>query len=144
LLTSPGALARVPLFLLAFLVVRGIPAVLYAPAVGRRQAVAAGLLQATTLPFVVTATAIGVSLGLMTPVTAAALVAAGLVSVVAFPLVALALLRGEAGAEAYDGGSGREARKAATRRALTSAGGGSVASPADRATNVVVARSWSR
>jgi len=95
LLTSPAALARVPLFLLAFLIVRGLPAVLYAPAVGRRQAMAAGLLQATTLPFVVTATAIGVSLHLMTPVTAAALVAAGLVSVVAFPLIALALLRGE-------------------------------------------------
>jgi Kef-type K+ transport system membrane component KefB len=127
LLTSPGALARVPLFLLAFLVVRGIPAVLYAPAVGRRQALAAGLLQATTLPFVVTATAIGVSLSLLTPVTAAALVAAGLVSVVVFPLVALALLRG---AEGYEGGpgSGREARNAATSRALTSAGGRSVAS----------------
>jgi len=43
----------------------------------------------------VTATAIGVSLHLMTPVTAAALVAAGLVSVVIFPLVALALLRNQ-------------------------------------------------
>ena len=100
LLASPAALARVPLFLLAFLVVRGVPAALYAPAVGRRSAVAAGLLQATTLPFVVTATAIGVALHLMTPVTAAALVAAGLVSVVVFPLVALALLR--------ETGSGRE------------------------------------
>jgi hypothetical protein len=82
----------VPLFLLAFLVVRGLPAALYAPAVGRRAAVAAALLQATTLPFVVTATAIGVALDLMTAVTAAALVAAGLVSVVVFPLLALALL----------------------------------------------------
>jgi Kef-type K+ transport system membrane component KefB len=100
LLASPAALARVPLFLLAFLVVRGVPAALYAPAVGRRAAVAAGLLQATTLPFVVTATAIGVALHLMTAVTAAALVAAGLVSVVAFPLLALALLR--------ESGSGRE------------------------------------
>src|SRR5947208_734813 len=85
--------ARGPLILLAFLVVRGVPAALYAPAVGRRAAVAAGLLQATTLPFVVTATAIGVALHLMTAVTAAALVAAGLVSVVVFPLLALGLLR---------------------------------------------------
>ena len=93
LLTSPSALVHVPLFLLAFLVVRGLPAALYVPAVGWRAAVAAGLLQATTLPFVVTATAIGVALDLMTPVTAAALVAAGLVSVVLFPLLALGLLR---------------------------------------------------
>ena len=93
LLGSPSALARVPLFLLAILVVRGLPALLYARTVGRRQAVAAGLLQATTLPFLVTATAIGVALDLMTPTTAAALVAAGLVSVVVFPLAALALLR---------------------------------------------------
>ena len=94
LLDNPSALGGVPLFLLAFLVVRGVPAAFYAPAVGRRAAVAAGLLQATTLPFLVTATAIGVALNLMTPVTAAARVAAGLVSVVAFPLLALALLRG--------------------------------------------------
>jgi Kef-type K+ transport system membrane component KefB len=94
LLASPSALTRVPLFLLAILVVRGVPAALYAPAVGRRPAVAAALLQATTLPFVVTATAIGVALHLMTAVTAAALVAAGLVSVVVFPLLALALLGG--------------------------------------------------
>lgn len=97
LLGSPSALARVPVFLLAILVVRGLPALLYTPTVGRRQAVAAGLLQATTLPFLVTATAIGVALELMTPTTAAALVAAGLVSVVAFPLAALALLRGNMG-----------------------------------------------
>jgi Kef-type K+ transport system membrane component KefB len=94
LLASPSALARVPLFVLALLVVRGVPAALYAPAVGRRAAVAAGLLQATSLPFIVTATAIGVALHLMSPVIAAALVAAGLVSVVVFPLLALSLLRG--------------------------------------------------
>jgi len=92
LLDSPSAIARVPLFLLALLVVRAVPAALYAPTVGRRQAVAAGLLQATSLPFLVTATAIGVTLGEIKPVTAAALVSAGLLSVVVFPLVAVSLL----------------------------------------------------
>ena len=92
LLDSPSAIARVPLFLVALLVVRAVPAALYAPTVGRRQAVAAGLLQATSLPFLVTATAIGVTLGEMRPVTAAALVSAGLLSVVIFPLVAVTLL----------------------------------------------------
>ena len=96
LLHSPSAFARIPLFLAALLVVRAVPAVLYAGAVGRRHAVAAGLLQATSLPFIVTATQIGLLLGQITPVTAAALVSAGLLSVVAFPPVALGLLRDEA------------------------------------------------
>jgi hypothetical protein len=52
-----------------------------------------GLLQATSLPFLVTVTQIGVALGKITPVTAAALVCAGLLSVLIFPLLALGLLR---------------------------------------------------
>jgi Kef-type K+ transport system membrane component KefB len=93
LLDAPSALARVPLFLLALLVVRAVPAALYASTVGRRQALAAGLLQATSLPFLVTATSIGVTLGEITPVTAAGLVSAGLLSVIAFPFLAVTLLR---------------------------------------------------
>ena len=93
LFDSPSALARIPLFLLAILLVRAVPAALYVRTVGTRAAVAAGLLQATTLPFLVTATQIGVLLGRITPVTSAALVAAGLLSVVIFPPIALGLLR---------------------------------------------------
>jgi Kef-type K+ transport system membrane component KefB len=96
LLASPSAFARVPLFLLALLVVRGVPAVLYRRSVGTRNAVAAGLLQATSLPFIVTAVEIGLILHLIVPVNGAALVSAGLLSVVIFPPVALALLRGGA------------------------------------------------
>lgn len=94
LLDSPSAFLKVPLFLAALLVVRGVPAALYVPEVGRRGAVAAGLLQATSLPFLVTVTQIGVALGEIRPDTAAALVTAGLLSVVIFPLVALSLLGG--------------------------------------------------
>ncbi|MGH9190812.1 MAG: cation:proton antiporter [Acidimicrobiales bacterium] len=97
LLGSPSAVLKVPLFLLALLVVRGVPAALYAPEVGHRGAMAAGLLQATSLPFLVTATQIGVALDEIRPETAAALVSAGLLSVVIFPLVALSLL-GHSGA----------------------------------------------
>jgi Kef-type K+ transport system membrane component KefB len=93
LFASPAALARVPVFLLALLVVRGVPALLYAQTLGRREALAAGLLQATSLPFIVRATQIGVIVGLLEPVAAAALTTAGLLSVLAFPAVALALLR---------------------------------------------------
>jgi Kef-type K+ transport system membrane component KefB len=93
LLDRPSAAFKVPLFLLALLVVRGVPAALYAKEVGRRAAVAAGLLQATSLPFLVTVTQIGLQLGKLRPDTAAALVSAGLVSVIVFPPTALSLLR---------------------------------------------------
>jgi len=93
LLHSPSALVRVPVFLLALLAVRGVPALIGLRANGTRPTLALGLLQATSLPFIVTATQIGVTLGKITPVTAAALVCAGLLSVLIFPLIALTLLR---------------------------------------------------
>ncbi|MGA9101032.1 cation:proton antiporter [Aeromicrobium sp.] len=93
LMENPSALARVPVFVVALLVVRGLPALLFSRFLDHRSVVAAGLLQATSLPFVVTATQIGVLTGLISGVTAAALVCAGLLSVVAFPVLALGLLR---------------------------------------------------
>ncbi|MEV0285943.1 cation:proton antiporter [Kribbella sp. NPDC050820] len=93
LVDDPAALARVPLFLAALLVVRGVPALLAIRTLGTRSSVAVALLQATSLPFIVTATQIGVETGLMAPVTAAALVCAGLLSVLVFPAVALLLLK---------------------------------------------------
>ena len=93
LVENPSALARVPVFVLALLLVRGLPALLFGSLFDRRGVLAAGLLQATSLPFIVTATQIGVLTGLMDGVTAAALVCAGLVSVILFPVAALALLR---------------------------------------------------
>ena len=93
LLHSPSALVRVPVFLLSLLVVRGLPALLGLRANGTRPTLALGLLQATSLPFIVTATQIGVALGQLSSVTAAALVCAGLLSVLIFPLLALGLLR---------------------------------------------------
>jgi Kef-type K+ transport system membrane component KefB len=97
LTADPGALARLPVFLIALLLVRGVPALLYRAHVTGRQAAAAGLLQATSLPFLVTATMIGDELGVVSPVNAAALVGAGVVSVLVFPPVALGLLRQPAG-----------------------------------------------
>jgi Kef-type K+ transport system membrane component KefB len=100
LLADPSALARVPLFLLALLVVRGVPALLGLRASGPRSTAAIGLLQATSLPFIVTATQIGVELGEISSVTAAALVCAGLLSFLIFPVTALGLLREPAEQEA--------------------------------------------
>jgi Kef-type K+ transport system membrane component KefB len=84
-----SALVRVPVLLLALLAARGLPALLYRRVVGDRGALVAALLQATSLPFIVTATQIGVVIGAIDAVTAAALVSAGLLSVVAFPALAL-------------------------------------------------------
>src|SRR5215469_16628481 len=75
LFSSASTLLRVPLFLLALLVVRGLPAILYRSALARTRNVAAvGLLQATSLPFI----------------------AAGLFSVIIFPIISLQLLRSSA------------------------------------------------
>ncbi|MEQ7009264.1 cation:proton antiporter [Actinopolymorpha sp. B17G11] len=93
LVASPSALLRVPAFLLALLIVHGVPAALYVRAVGTRASIAAGLLQATSLPLIVVAAEIGVVQDLLSPVNAAALVGAGLLSTLIFPAAALALLR---------------------------------------------------
>jgi Kef-type K+ transport system membrane component KefB len=93
LISSPSTLLRVPIFLVALLLVRGLPALLYRPLVGTRRAIVAGLLQATSLTFIVAASQIGTELGLITKATGAALIAAGLLSVLIFPLLALSILR---------------------------------------------------
>jgi Kef-type K+ transport system membrane component KefB len=99
LFASPSTVLRLPLLLLALLAVRGLPAIVYRRVASRSRLLAAGLLQATSLPFIVAASAIGTGLGLIAPATAAALVGAGLLSVVLFPTIALTLLReGEPGA----------------------------------------------
>jgi Kef-type K+ transport system membrane component KefB len=91
LFAEPGHLALVPVFLVALLAVRGLPAVLYRPLIGTRDAIAAPL-QATSLTFLVVAAHLGRELDVFDAATAAALLAAGLLSVVVFPPVALALL----------------------------------------------------
>jgi Kef-type K+ transport system membrane component KefB len=93
LFASGSTLARVPIFLVALLAARGLPAVLYRRLVGTRRSIAAGLLQATSLGFFVVAGEIGMELGLISRATGAALIAAGLLSVLVFPLAALVLLR---------------------------------------------------
>ena len=86
---TDGCVGRAP----ALLLIRGVPALLYRPLVGNRRSVAAGLLQAISLSFIVAASQIGLELGLITKATGAALIAAGLLSVLIFPIIALTLLR---------------------------------------------------
>lgn len=92
LLASPSSLALVPAVLAGILIARAVPALLYRDRLGgTRPAIAAGLLQATTLTFPVVVAEVGQSLGLLTPATSAALVGAALLSVLIFPAAALAL-----------------------------------------------------
>jgi hypothetical protein len=93
LFASSSTVVRVPLLLAALMVVRALPALTYRPVLGNRDAVVAGLLQATSLPFIVAASMIGIELHLLDGATGAALVAAGLLSVLLFPLLALTILR---------------------------------------------------
>jgi Kef-type K+ transport system membrane component KefB len=93
LFASGSTVARVPLFLLAILLARGVPVLVYVRTVGLSRSLIAGILQATTLPFIVAATQIGLQLGVVSRASAAGLVAAGLLSVVIFPALGLVLLR---------------------------------------------------
>jgi Kef-type K+ transport system membrane component KefB len=94
LLASPSSMLQVPIYLLALLVVRGLPAWLYVPLLGPRRSIAAGLFQATSLSFIVASVQIGMELKVLTEATGAALVASALLSVLIFPLSAGLVLRG--------------------------------------------------
>jgi Kef-type K+ transport system membrane component KefB len=93
LFANASTVARVPLFLVAIYLARGLPAFAYVRLLGRFRSVIAGVLQSTSLPFIVAATQIGLALGVVSRASAAALVAAGLLSVAISPTLALALLR---------------------------------------------------
>lgn len=85
---------RVVVFFALLLAVRGLPVlVVYRRALPPRQQVQLMLLSATTLPLLVAVTQIGLSTGTMRTENAAALVGAGVLSVLLFPLLAIAIHR---------------------------------------------------
>jgi hypothetical protein len=80
---------QLPLGLLFFLLVRGVPTYLsLRGALEGRERLSASIYAATALPLVVVITAIGVDDGRLTEATAAGLVGAGRLSVLLFPLLA--------------------------------------------------------
>jgi Kef-type K+ transport system membrane component KefB len=93
LLADASNLALLPIFLAALVVVRGLPALLYRRVLDPRRVAVAAVMQATSLPFIVAATAIGLELGLVDAAESAALIGAGLLSVLVFPLLGVTLLR---------------------------------------------------
>jgi Kef-type K+ transport system membrane component KefB len=94
LVTSPGALAKLPLFAAMFLVVRGVPALLlYRRELALRDRFALGFFCATELPLVVAITTIARAHHDMRATTATALVGAAIISTLLYPLIALRLRR---------------------------------------------------
>jgi Kef-type K+ transport system membrane component KefB len=91
LVDSVSSLAYIPAFLALFLVVRAVPTYLLNRDRPDREPLA--IFAATALPMVVAITTIGVDDNKILPATAAALVAAAMISVLVFPQVATALLK---------------------------------------------------
>jgi Kef-type K+ transport system membrane component KefB len=93
------AIAQSPVRLLVLLalllVVRGLPSLLvYRHDLGPRQRVEMTFITATSLPLLIALAEIGEQDGVMLPATAAALVGAGVLSVLIYPLIAVGLYRG--------------------------------------------------
>ena len=90
LFASVGALLKLGLFLILFLVVRGTPALLlYRRVLDRPERISLAFLSSTQLPLVVAITELARSVGQMLPSTAAALVSAAALSTLIFPLIGL-------------------------------------------------------
>ena len=77
LFASSAAIASILAFVAALQFARELPALPYRRDLGDRRALAAALLQATSLPFIVAATQIGQDLGLIDAATSAGFIAAG-------------------------------------------------------------------
>ncbi len=92
LLHDKKSLLMRPLFLLLFLVVRGVPVVLYRNDIAKNERLPFVLYSGTALPLVVAITNIGVRTGQLRADMAASLVGAGVLSVLLFPTLAGTLL----------------------------------------------------
>jgi Kef-type K+ transport system membrane component KefB len=99
-LGSAAAIAKLLMFFVLFLVVRGTPAlVLYRDVLGPTQRRALALYSATELPLVVAITTLAVEAGKMDATTSASLVGAAMLSTLVFPFAAIALQERAATAE---------------------------------------------
>jgi Kef-type K+ transport system membrane component KefB len=86
--------ARLVVFAVLLLVVRGLPSLLvYARVLPLRERLEMTFITATTMPLLIALAAIGLSDGVMLPSNAAALVGAGVVSVLVYPAIATMLHR---------------------------------------------------
>jgi Kef-type K+ transport system membrane component KefB len=92
LFASPSGIAKLAIFFVLFLVVRGTPALLlYRDVLGRRDRVALGLFMSTQLPLVLAITTLAQETGHMRSSTAASLVGAAVLSTLVYPILGLRL-----------------------------------------------------
>ena len=109
-LGSAEAIAKLLMFFVLFLIVRGAPALLlYRGVLDLRDRLALAFYSATALPLVVAITTIAIDAGKMRASTAAGLVGAAMLSTLVFPFIGLALRKREEQAEG-EAGSGPSPR----------------------------------
>ena len=95
LFSSVGAVAKMVLFFVLFLVVRGTPALLlYRDILNRRERLSLALFSSTQLPLVLAITTLARETGHMHATTAASLVCAAVLSTLVFPMLGLKLRGG--------------------------------------------------
>ncbi len=93
LVQDPEVLVLVPVFLVLMLIVRAVPTfICYRHALDGEDRRALSVLSAAGLPLIVVITTIAVENGYLGSADAAAMVAAGMLSVLVFPAIALAML----------------------------------------------------
>jgi Kef-type K+ transport system membrane component KefB len=90
-LLTPTGLALAALFVVLLLLVRGASSLLWLRELGSRQTASLAVFAATGLPLIVAIVDIGTARGAIAPDVGASLVGAGMISVLAFPLIATAL-----------------------------------------------------
>ncbi len=89
---------RLVVFFVLLLVIRGLPSLgVYRNALPVRKRVEITFITATTMPLLIALAEVGLSDGVMIPANAAAMVGAGVLSVLVFPSVAAALARRDRG-----------------------------------------------
>ena len=90
---DPNTIVHALIFFGLFIIIRGAPALfLYRKILSVRERFALGFLQATALPMLVVIVEIGISTHHMKQINATALVAAGMLSVLVFPLIGFGIL----------------------------------------------------
>ena len=92
-LLSVSGLALAVIFLALLLFVRGVSAFLWLRELGRREGVALAFYGATALPLIVAIVDIGADQGAISPAVGASLIGAGMMSVIAFPMLGTRLAR---------------------------------------------------
>jgi Kef-type K+ transport system membrane component KefB len=90
-LLTPTGIGLVALFLGLFLVVRGVPALLWLRDLGPRETLSLAVFSATGLPLIVAIAGIGIDRGAIGSDVGTSLIGAGMVSVLVLPLLANAI-----------------------------------------------------